>query len=113
MRILIVSNMYPSEQKPYSGLFVVNQVESLRKINPDWDCDFIFLRRSFTNKIGSMSKYIKFISYFFYKSIFAKKYDVIHIHYYMPTIYLGVLYKLIRARSSKLMVTFHGGDFDR
>ena len=105
--------MYPSLQKPYSGLFVVNQVEMLKENDENNQYDFIYLKRSFTGKIGSFLKYFKFIIKFIYRSFFTKKYDIIHIHYYFPTIYLGLLYKLIRSRSSKLVVTFHGGDIDR
>ena len=31
-RILIVSNMYPSAEKPYSGVFVKNQYECLKAL---------------------------------------------------------------------------------
>ena len=29
MRLLVLSNMYPSDEKPYAGIFVRNQVEVL------------------------------------------------------------------------------------
>ena len=35
MRVLIVTNMYPTAAKPTYGIFVAEQVEALRKAGPD------------------------------------------------------------------------------
>jgi len=110
MRILIISNMYPSKQKPYSGLFVLNQVNELIAKYPSDTLDFLYLKRSFTNKVGSALKYLIFVLRLF-PFMFKTKYNVIHVHYYFPTIYLALLYKLIRNRKVTIIVTFHGGDF--
>ncbi len=108
MKLLILSNMYPSVQKPYSGVFVKNQYEYLQKIKKAEDSISIFyMKRSFTNKIGSLLKYfvafIRFIPYYF------KRYDVIHLHYFFPLGILIYLYKIIHPKT-KTIVTFHGED---
>ena len=107
IRLLVLSNMWPSEQKPYSGVFVKNQVDQYsgdKRIEVDYHC----LRRSFTGRIGSALKYIAFFASFAKKHLF-RPYDVLHIHYFFPTAILGVAYKFMRPRTS-LVVTFHGTD---
>ncbi len=108
MKILIVSNMYPSSQKPYSGIFVKNQFEGLKsKLPNDWDISFFYQKRKFTNLLGSLKKYfiqvLKFFPYFF------KKYDIIHLHFLSPLIYLLLLYKFFHSKT-KIIITYHGSD---
>ena len=60
MKVLIISNMYPSEQKPYAGVFVKNQYESLLQNIEKNDSVHIFaMQRIFTSSIGSILKYFK------------------------------------------------------
>jgi len=108
MKILIISNMYPSKQKPYAGIFVKNQYESLLQNKGKNDIINIFaMQRTFTSSIGSVLKYAKaffqFIPYYF------KKYDVLHLHFFFPLIILLYLYKIIYPKT-KVVVTFHGSD---
>lgn len=108
MKLLILSNMYPSKQKPYSGVFVKNQYEYLQKIKNKDDEIFIFyMKRTFTNKVGSLLKYfsafLRFIPNYF------KKYDIIHLHYFFPLIILVYIYKIFHPKT-KAIVTFHGED---
>jgi glycosyltransferase involved in cell wall biosynthesis len=107
--------MYPSKEKPYSGLFVVNQVKAIQdKLNEDDILDFYYMKRTFTNKIGSIIKYIKFFCKFIFFAKHKKyKYDIIHIHYYFPTIYIAMIYKYFFNKKVKIFVTFHGFDLYR
>jgi len=105
MKVLIISNMYPSKQKPYAGIFVLNQYNSLKKEYTD--VELFYMLRTFTSSVQSIMKYIKaslrFIPFMF------KKYDVIHLHYFFPLIILAHFYKVFH-KKSKLIVTFHGSD---
>lgn len=117
MKVLLISNMYPSEAKPYAGVFVKNQFECLNQMcaesnlaNDTLDkVEIYYMKRSFTGPLGSLWKYfmflIKFTPYYF------KKYDVIHLHYFYPLIILCWIYKLFHLET-KVMVTFHGGDIN-
>jgi glycosyltransferase involved in cell wall biosynthesis len=106
MKILIISNMYPSVQKPYSGIFVLNQFNYLKN-ELNQNVELYAMKRTFTSKIGSLVKYFKaFIGFFPY---YFKKYDVIHVHFFYPLIILAVIYKFFH-RKTKLVVTFHGTD---
>ncbi|EJF07463.1 glycosyltransferase [Thiovulum sp. ES] len=106
MKILIISNMYPSPQKPYSGIFVKNQYDYLKK-ELNQDIEIYAMERSFTNKIGSIFKYLKAFLLFF--PYLFKKYDVIHLHYFFPMVILSVFYKILYPKT-KIVVTFHGSD---
>jgi len=106
MKILIISNMYPSEQKPYSGIFVKNQYEYLRN-ELKQNISIYTMRRSFTTKIGSILKYLKF--YFGFFTFLFRKYEIVHIHFFGYHAFLGYIYKIFYP-NVKLIITFHGGD---
>ena len=110
MRILFVTNMWPSRQKSYAGIFVKNQYEELQRIKHKRDrLDIFYMKRSFTSKAGSSIKYtqafIKFIPLVF------KKYDIIHVHYFYPLILLAYFNKKVH-RKTKIIVTFLGRDIN-
>ena len=109
-KILLVSNMYPSATKKYSGIFVKNQYEELqRQASEDEELSIFYLERSMTGALGSALKYIKFF-FRFIPQLF-KRYDVVHLHYFVPLIIVVWLYKLFHPKT-KLLVTFHGGDIN-
>lgn len=100
--------MYPSKQKAYAGIFVKNQFDELKTmLNQNDILDIYFMRRQFTSRWGSLVKYLKafvsFIPYFF------KKYDIVHLHFFHPLIYLVWSYKKLHPKT-KVVVTFHGID---
>lgn len=103
--------MYPSSQKPYSGLFVKKQFEELKSLNYWQTLDCYYMERKFTTKLGSLIKYSKFFIGFLFKYVLnQKKYDIIHIHFFYPTVILAYVYKFLRNRNVKIIVTFHGSD---
>lgn len=108
MKVLIISNMYPSEQKPYAGIFVKNQYEALlQNIGKNDSVEIFAMQRTFTSSVGSILKYfnafVDFIPNYF------KKYEVLHLHFFYPLILLVYLYKIIYP-NTKVIVTFHGSD---
>ncbi|MDH3697163.1 MAG: glycosyltransferase family 4 protein [Flavobacteriaceae bacterium] len=109
MRVLLVSNMYPSAAKPYSGIFVKNQYEFLsRHYKHGYTWHMFAMKRMFTSRFGSLLKYVKSGLNFFGKHL-LKKYDVIHLHYFFPLIVVVVVYTFFHPKT-KLIVTFHGAD---
>lgn len=110
MKILLTTNMIPSVEKPYGGIFVINQFKVLKKDRRINTLDLFGINRSFTNFAGSVIKYLKgfarFIPYFF------RKYDVIHVHYFYPFSLLAVAYKFFRP-ATVFMATIHGTDVTR
>ena len=110
MRILLISNMYPSKEKPYAGIFVKNQYEELKdQLGPEDEAAIYFMRRRITTGLGTGFKYAKaavgFIPYMF------RRFDLIHLHFFYPLIYLVYLYKKLHP-GVKVLVTFHGSDIN-
>jgi len=109
MKILVVSNMGAKPSAPLLGGFVDQQVKALKnkKLNicyykMTWNGD------SFLHKF---LKYPVFFLQFIFTHIFSiRKFDIIHVHYYFPTIICAVLYKAFRNNKVKIVVTCHGGD---
>ncbi|WP_417619327.1 glycosyltransferase family 4 protein [Oceanihabitans sediminis] len=99
--------MYPSKEKSFAGIFVKNQYEALKEIMLEDEVDIFFMKRKFTSKAGSVIKYI--ITFFRFFKILFKRYDIIHLHYFYPLIYIVYLYKLFYP-NTKVIVTYHGSD---
>ncbi|MDC7996790.1 glycosyltransferase family 4 protein [Gilvibacter sediminis] len=109
-KVLIVSNMYPSATKKYSGIFVKNQfVEIKRQAGDDLEISIYAMKRSMTGALGSVWKYLKFFVGF--TPFLFRRYQVVHLHYFVPLIVAVWAYKLFHPKT-KLMVTFHGGDIN-
>ncbi|MDH3511602.1 MAG: glycosyltransferase family 4 protein [Gammaproteobacteria bacterium] len=108
MRVLILSNMYPSEELPFAGVFVRNQVEILQEeAGPTCDIDLSAMRRRFTGKLGSLLKYSRFALNCLPRLF--RRYDIVHVHYFVPLGLIGAIYKILHP-ASRIVVTFHGGD---
>lgn len=107
MRVLLTTNMIPSPEKPYGGIFVINQYKVIKKDKRVRQLDLFGIDRTFTNFFGSILKYAKgflrFIPYFF------KKYDLIHVHYFFPFSLLASAYKILRPKTV-FVATIHGTD---
>ncbi len=108
MKILLISNMYPSEEKPYAGIFVKSQfIEIKRLLGPEDSIEIFYMKRQFTSPLGTVFKYLRaFIS--FTRHLF-RRYDIVHLHFFYPLIYLVWIYKKIHPKT-KIAVTFHGKD---
>lgn len=98
MKVLVVTNLYPTEKKPTWGTFVREQVESLRAAYPDeLDIDVYLVD-------GSQSK-TSYLKALFELPRFVRqgKYDLVHAHYGLTLVSL----LLVRV---PIVVTFHGSD---
>lgn len=109
-KVLVLSNMYPTETAKSFGIFVKNQVEALR--GRGLHVDVIAVTNPRTDKVNVLMKYILwFLRTLVHCVIKGRRYDVVHAHYVFPTGMLGLLYK--KWWKAKLIVTAHGGDIDR
>ena len=108
MKVLVLSNMYPSVEKPYAGIFVKNQIEILRERHGERvQVVCKAMPRRFTGRFGSALKYAGFALRCI--PVLFRRFDVVHVHYFMPTVLLGWIYRKLHS-GSRLVVTFHGGD---
>ncbi len=111
MKVLLVTSMYPSPEKKYSGIFVKNQFEELNRIKEsNEEIEIFFMRRRITSFFGSITKHIR--AFFKFIPFLFRKYDVIHLHSFFPLIISAWLYKVMHPKC-KFVVTFHGLDINR
>jgi glycosyltransferase involved in cell wall biosynthesis len=96
LKILVVTNMYPTEEKVNWGTFVQHQVNALERMGNKVDVYFIQGTRSKWNYIKA------FLGVFF--ATFSSRYDIVHAHHGLA----GVS-SLLRFRTP-LIITFHGTD---
>lgn len=109
-RILIVSNMFPSDKHPSFGIFVRNQVNLLKKSG--LDVAVIANDNPDKGKGNLLKKYSSwFARYMKYVSAHRKEISVIHAHYLFPTGLLALASK--RMFGIPYAVTAHGGDLDQ
>jgi glycosyltransferase involved in cell wall biosynthesis len=109
-RVLVLSNMYPTDKAKSFGIFVKNQVEALRERG--LHVDVIAVTNPSMKKQDVIMKYLFWLLKTVLHLIFkGRKYDVVHVHYVFPTGMLGLLYK--KLWGTRLIVTAHGGDIDR
>jgi len=95
MRVLIVTNMYPTVESSYFGIFVKKQVESLQREGVATDVLFINGRKSVLNYITAIIKL---------NIMLKNSYDLIHAHYGLSGIVARMQWKV------PVVVTFHGSD---
>lgn len=79
MKVLIISNLYPSRNCPYYGSFVKNFIDELRTYLPNTQINSCLLKGKSKYMIGKIVKYIIFYLKIFYCLLFFK-YDYIYVH---------------------------------
>lgn len=87
MRILHITTNYPTSEYPIFGIFVKEQVESLRKAG--LKCDVFYCD-------GQGKGLIKYIGYipFLIRKIITGKYDILHCHHTLSAIILSMTFLL-------------------
>jgi glycosyltransferase involved in cell wall biosynthesis len=109
-KVLVISNMYPTEQHKSFGVFVKNQVEELKR--QGLAVDVIAITDPQSGKVNVLKKYllwaIQNILIFLFKGY---RYDAVHAHYVFPSGVFASLYKKLWRK--RMIVTAHGGDIDK
>lgn len=101
MKVLVVSNMFPSKKVPNYGTFVKNFCDQFNEIGIDYDK---------VVKTKDNNKIISYIIYYFKVSFYGvfKSYDVIYVHYAshnaLPLLIISKIKKV------KIFTNVHGGD---
>lgn len=94
MKVLVVTAMYPTVEKPYFGTFVKEQAESLRKEGVQVDVFFVDGNKSKLNYLWAFPR--------LWARLLTRRYDLIHAHY----VFAGII-----ARAQFLypvVLTHHG-----
>src|SRR5690349_105945 len=96
MKILVVTNMYPTPEMPAFGTFVHDQVEALREAGLTVDVFLVNGRESKWNYLWGFLR--------FWRLLWGKRYDAIHAHYVLA----GVV---ARAQwGHRVVLTHHGAE---
>lgn len=95
MRVLVVTNMYPTVQDPAWGTFVYEQVQGLRKRGLDIDVMLVNGRDSKHNYLFGYGRY--------WSRLLSKSYDLVHAHY----VFSGMI--ALAQVGLPVVVSFHGG----
>ncbi len=108
LKVLVITNMYPSKTNKSFGSFVKVHTEAFKKYT-DVKQFIVANREQRTDLLRLIHKYgnLMFKTLFF--SI-SKKFDVIHAHYAFPTGFIGLISKWITRKP--LIITVHGGDIN-
>ncbi|MGW8169134.1 MAG: glycosyltransferase [Sulfurovaceae bacterium] len=105
MKILLISNMYPSTSSPFYGIFVQNFENGI--ITKGGTVYKAVIEGRAKNKLEKVMKYLKFF-YDVAKLVFTAKYDLIYVHYVGHSLLPLVP---IRAFLKKpLVINVHGSD---
>lgn len=98
-RVLVVTNMWPGERSRYYGLFVAEEVESVRAVVPSWSIDVSVIagKRGRGDYITAAPRLRRLIR--------RGGYDLVHAHYGMS----GLTVALAGTRVP-MVLTLHGGD---
>lgn len=109
-KVLVLSNMYPTEKAKAFGIFVKNQVVALQKAG--LDVDVIAVTNPSMKKQAVLIKYLVWLlKVLIHAVVRGRRYDVVHVHYVFPTGILGLLYR--KLWKTRFIVTAHGGDIER
>lgn len=106
--VLIITNMGPKASAPFLGQFVKNQVLALKKHQ---DLAYFYMQWNSDSLLNQLFKYpVLFLHFFWCHILSFKRFDIIHVHFFYPTIWLALAYKLLRNPSVKIVATCHGSD---
>ena len=106
--VLIITNMGPKPSAPFQGQFVKNQMLALQKRQ---DLSYFYMSWHNDSLFNRLLKYpVLFLQFFWSHILSFKSFDLVHVHFFYPTIWLALAYKYLRNPSVKIVVTCHGSD---
>jgi len=105
MKVLVITNMYPSPSKPFYGTFVKEQVRCFRRTGIS--CYVVGDKGEGKRKIDIIKKYISLLLRGIYWGIKFKP-EVLHAHYIFPTGFIALIIRLLN--NSPVIITAHRGD---
>ena len=98
LRVLLVTNMYPTEDEPWFGCFIRDQAEDLKALGLDVRVLSFDGRRDRMNYLRAARKVRELVG--------RERFDVVHAHYGLT----GAVAAL--QRKAPIVTTFHGSDYN-
>lgn len=104
MKILVVSNMYPSKAFPSYGVFVKNFCDQLETLGISYD---LAVMEKSNSKLGKLLGYFKFYVKSFFMCLFGK-FDLVYVHYASHSSPGALLAR--KLRKFRIYTNVHGSD---
>ncbi|WP_286271773.1 glycosyltransferase [Thalassotalea hakodatensis] len=104
VRVLILTNMFPTKTNPYWGIFVKEQIDSYKECFPNAQISVLQLING-----GLLRRYL-LSSYRLLKRCISAKPQFIHVHFGLSFLPLFFIMPYVRYKKIKIIVTFHGSD---
>jgi glycosyltransferase involved in cell wall biosynthesis len=101
MKVLVLTNMYPSDARPQFGVFVKEQVEALQRLG---QCEI-----HLSVKPAGHLAYVTHI-WTLFRQLVRVEPQIVHVHFGLSFVMLLPLLPLVRARRIRVVTTFHGSD---
>lgn len=109
MKIKIVSNLYPSRDKPFKGTFVRNVFEGFK--SRSCQVSLISLYESGPSRLNKLINYLQFTWRSFISGLKSKEEDVHYIHYTSHSSLGLILASLFKSKQNLVVVSnVHGSD---
>lgn len=105
MKILLISNMFPSKKDIFHGIFVKNFAEQLSRT--DVEIEMSVIKGKGQSKIDKLYKYVLFFANTIYKSVMSD-YDLIYIHFGTYSSLPLLAFRMFIAKP--IVVNVHGSD---
>jgi L-malate glycosyltransferase len=104
MRVLVLTNMFPTQDRPFFGIFVKEQVGALQQRTDTVSIDCLALTQE--------SLFVRyFLSAFnILRKLKSYQPNVIHVHFGLTFLPLLFLYPYLKVKQIKIITTFHGSD---
>lgn len=101
-----------SDSTPASGEFVRRQMSAIKEIaGEEFELSYFEMPSKSITANSALKRYLGFLFSFIKRHIFSrKKYSILHVHFFFPTIVLAIVYKVLRNPRVKIITTFHGND---
>ena len=107
MKLLVISNMYPSDKDPVYGVFVKNFFDYIEAHNQGGRTELIAIKGRDKSRIKNVWNYLKFYTKIFFSCVF-RRWDLIYVHTItFPTVSLRAAFLF---RNLPLAFNIHGSD---
>lgn len=107
MRVLLVSNMYPTKETPTFGTFVKVFADGLSEYRPGYEIDMVVIEGASKGKLEKLFKYIRFYTHLLFNLLF-RSYDIVYVHtitFPTPPLRIASMF-----RNLNLIFNVHGVD---
>ncbi|WP_034060364.1 glycosyltransferase family 4 protein [Lacinutrix jangbogonensis] len=108
MKVFLISNMYPSIETPYYGVFVENSEKKLTKLGVEFTAKSL-IKGLERNTIKKAIKYLKYLVSICFNLIRSSGFEIIYLHYNAIAVKVLIIFLRFN-KNKKIIINFHGGD---